>query len=123
MNWKDIKEKILIFGEEDYVFADMFVAIVNELNTKEKKNVHDDTLNMLYELLRDRLVDVFILRKEKKEIIDIIKYNINDEKDIIQLLKTIKDEWKLFNYDLPQPNQLFWVTTTDKGIGLIDNEE
>lgn len=123
MNWKDIKEKILIFGEEDYVFADMFVAIVNELNTKEKKNVHDDTLNMLYELLRDRLVDVFILRKEKKEIIDIIKYNINDEKDIIQLLNTINEEWKLFNYDLPQPNQLFWVTTTDKGIGLIDNEE
>lgn len=68
MNWKDIKEKILIFGEEDYVFADMFVAIVNELNTKEKKNVHDDTLTMLYELLRDRLVDVFILRKEKKKL-------------------------------------------------------
>ncbi|SUX48469.1 hypothetical protein [Chryseobacterium indoltheticum] len=30
MHWKNIKDKVLIFGEDDYVFADMFVSIINE---------------------------------------------------------------------------------------------
>lgn len=30
MLWKDVKDKILVFGEDDYVFADMFISIIKE---------------------------------------------------------------------------------------------
>jgi len=118
MDWNEVKEKILIFGIEDYVFADMFVSIVSELNAKD--NIHN-TFSILHELLRERLIDIFLFKKGKNEIIDIIKFSFNEEKDIVQLIKKIDEEWKLFNYDLPEPNQLFWVTTTDKGIEVVNN--
>ena len=52
MNWESIKDKILIFGEDDYIFANMFISIINEY--EKVQNLEDlkfFTYSMLTELM------------------------------------------------------------------------
>lgn|GEM_PF-7005975 len=120
MTWKYIKDKILVWGEDDYVFADAFVSIVHELDSSiEKMDLVQNTLKMLEELMIEGLIDVFILIKENNEIIDVVPCNIFDENDIFKFVKNVKEEWKQLGYSFPKPDQLFWTTTNEKGLQLI----
>ena len=121
--WSYIKDKIIVFGENDYVFADMFISIISEF---ENINNNDDlkiyTFKMLNELMSENLIDAFTL---KNEIIDNeffivnILYKYENKIDIENFIKSIDNEWALLNYNLPEPNQLFWITTNEKGKQLI----
>ena len=118
MNWNEIKNKILIFGEDDYIFADMFISIVGEIDS-EKNNLIKNTFLMLKELIDDKLVEIYILNIKNNEIKDLIKYEIKCEEDVSKLIHIIDSEWQKINYQFPKPNQLFWATTTEKGCDLI----
>lgn len=120
MNSNKVIDKILIFGEDDYVFADMFIAIVSELNdSTSNTSVVENTFSILEKLLKEGLINIFILRHEKGKLVDVIKYKIINEGDIALLLEDINRQWKQFDYNLPEPDQLFWITTTDKGLEKI----
>lgn len=120
MNSNKVIDKILIFGEDDYVFADMFIAIVSELNdSTSNTSVVENTFSILEKLLKEGLINIFILRHEKGKLVDVIKYKIINEGDIALLIENINRQWKQFNYNLPEPDQLFWITTTDKGLEKI----
>ena len=112
MNWKYLKDKILVFGEDDYIFSDMFISIVSDyegcFNDGDKMLY---TYKMLREIMSEYLVDVFIV-KSNKELIPII---FNNALDIENFIIEIDKGWKKLNYKLPNPDQLFWLTTNSKG--------
>ena len=61
MNWERIKDKILIFGEDDYIFADMFTSIINEY--EKVQNLEDlkfFTYSMLTELMDEKLIRISV---------------------------------------------------------------
>ncbi len=112
MNWERIKDKILIFGEDDYIFADMFISIINEY---EKVQNFEDlkffTYSMLTELMDEKLIKIYVPKIDKGNIIQIIEYICNDKKSELEIIKIIDNEWKYIDYKIPQPNELFWITT------------
>lgn len=118
MNWNYVKDKILVFGKDDYVFSDMFISIVGEFDDVLN---NDDRILFCYEMLRElmseNLIDIFLL--DKKEL---IPFKFNCLEDINQFVNTIDREWKILNYEFPNPNQLFWITTNSKGKFLIDSK-
>ena len=114
MEWNYIKDKILVWGEDDYVFADAFVSIISEFNS-DNDHLIRNTFSMLRELISEELISVYILKTQKEEIIELINYHFNDPEDIEEFIKGVNKEWSQINYKLPQPNQLFWISTNEKG--------
>jgi hypothetical protein len=116
MDWNYIKDKILVFGEDDYIFADMMISILDEFDSvvnKESKRIF--TLQMLHELMQEKLIDVFYVTETEFE-----SYNYDSEDDILKFIDEIDLRWSKLNYELPLPNELFWATTTQKGKKLIE---
>lgn len=114
MDWNYIKDKILVFGEDDYIFADMMISILDEFDSvvnKESKKIF--TLKMLHELMQEKLIDVFYVTE-----IEFEPYNYDSEDDILKFINKIDLRWSKLNYELPLPNELFWATTTQKGKKL-----
>lgn len=114
MEWNYSKDKILVWGEDDYVFADAFVSIISEFNS-DNDHLIVNTFSMLRELISEELISVYILKTQKEEIIELINYHFNDPEDIEEFIKSVNKEWSQINYKLPQPNQLFWISTNEKG--------
>lgn len=95
MNWERIKDKILIFGEDDYIFADMFTSIINEY--EKVQNLEDlkfFTYSMLTELMDEKLIKIYVPKIDKGNIIQIIEYICNDKKSELEIIKIIDNEWK-----------------------------
>lgn len=60
MDWEYIKDKVLVFGEEDYVFIDMIMSIVKEFdNAVNKETTKIYTCLLIEELMRENLIDIF----------------------------------------------------------------
>ena len=38
-NWLYIKDKIIVLGEDDYVFADMFISVISEFKNSNKEDL------------------------------------------------------------------------------------
>lgn len=110
MHWKNIKDKVLIFGEDDYVFADMFVSIINEY---DKIVTNDDlrryTFKMLEELMDENLIKVYLLNDNAKDL-QINLYDYSNKQNKMDLISLLDKKWRQINYRLPQPNELFWIT-------------
>ncbi|WP_291287870.1 hypothetical protein [Flavobacterium sp.] len=114
MDWNYIKDKILVFGEDDYIFADMMISILDEFDSVvNKKSKRVFTLKMLHELMQEKLIDVFYVTETEFE-----SYNYDSEDDILNFISEIDLRWSKLNYELPLPNELFWATTTQKGKKL-----
>ncbi|WP_166923477.1 hypothetical protein [Flavobacterium poyangense] len=117
MDWNYIKDKILVFGEDDYIFANMMISILDEFDSvvnKESKRIF--TLKMLHELMEEKLIDVFYVTETEFE-----SYNYDSEDDILKFIGEIDLRWSKLNYELPLPNELFWATTTQKGKKLTQS--
>ncbi len=122
-SWSHIKDKIIVFGEDDYVFAAMFISIMSEFeNISNNNDLKIYTFKMLNELMNENLIDVFTLKNEiidNKIFVDKTLYKYENKIDIENFIKNIDNEWALLNYNFPEPNQLFWITTNKKGKLLI----
>lgn len=70
---------------------------------------------MLKELISEELINVYLLKTQKEEIIEVINYHFNNPEDIEGFIKNVNKKWSQINYKLPQPNQLFWIATNEKG--------
>ncbi|SHM97189.1 hypothetical protein [Flavobacterium chilense] len=117
MDWNYIKDKILVFGKDDYIFADMMISILDEFDSvvnKESKRIF--TLKMLHELMQEKLIDVFYVTETEFK-----SYNYDSEDDILKFIGEIDLRWSKLNYELPLPNELFWATTTKQGKKLTQN--
>jgi hypothetical protein len=115
MDWDYIKDKILVFGEDDYIFADMMISVLGEFDSavnKESKRIF--TLKMLQELMYEKLIDVYYVSETEFE-----SYNYDSDDDISKFIEEIDLRWSKLNYELPLPNELFWATTTQKGKRFI----
>ena len=122
MNWEYLKDKILVFAEDDYVFADMFISILSEYENDKIEDIKISTFKMLQELMNENLIDVFILENKlhkKKKVLDNIFYKYETKQDIENFIKKIDKEWEFINYRLPEPNELFLIATNEKGKLLI----
>lgn len=123
MKWESIKDKILVLGEDDFVFADMFVSIISQYNgLKTNEDIKESSLKMLRELMTEKLIDVFVLKKEKinnKVVISNILYNYDSLKSINVFLINLDKDWTFYNNRLPQPDELFWISSNEKGKLLI----
>ena len=122
MDWKYLKDKILVFGVDDYVFADMFISIISENEDNKIENLKIAIFKMLQELMNENLIDVFVLENKvymNKTVVDNIFYKYETEQDIENFVRKVDREWALINYQLPRPNELFWITTNEKGKLLI----
>ena len=120
MDWEYIKDKILVWGEDEYVFSDIFVSIIGENSTNQ--DLVTTTYVMLRELMNEKLIDVFVLENKvymDKKIVDNILYKYETKEDIENFIIKIDKEWTMLNYQLPNPDKLFWLTTTEKGKELI----
>ena len=110
-DWDEIKKKILSFGEDDYVFADMFVLIINEYeNVRTNEDLRIYTIGMLDELMENKLIKIYLLRKDENNILinEESKYDTFEQKD--KLIKIIDESWKALEYRIPNPDELFWIT-------------
>lgn len=126
MSWEKLKDKILVFGENDYVFADMFISILleNQNNNISVEDIKILLFKMLNELMNEKLINVFILKNEEKngkKMVINISYSYKNINDIENFIGIIDKEWVLLNYKFPKPNELFWVTTSEKGKSIIKN--
>lgn len=111
MKWDYIKEKILAFSEGDYVFADMFISIINEYNgVQNQEDLKLYTYAMLKELMDENLIKIYILYLDKMGNLKKNIYNYHNEESKKVLINIIDDAWKNKNYSLPLPNELFWIT-------------
>ncbi|MFD2600853.1 MULTISPECIES: hypothetical protein [Flavobacterium] len=117
MNWGYTKDKILVFGENDYVFFDMFLSIIEEfekVEDVESRMIY--TLIMLKELMNEKLVDVYLVSEKKIE-----EYVYFSVEDIERLGSTISFKWAEINYSLPERDVFFCITTTQRGIECVNN--
>lgn len=120
MTWKYLKDKVLVFGEDDYIFSDMFISIVSEIEYRcNDENRMLFTYKMLRELMSEKLVDVFIVKPNEQ----LIPFIFNTAQDIENFLTHIDKEWKKLNYKVPNPDQLFWLTINSKGRLEIENHD
>lgn len=117
-NWLYIKDKIIVLGEDDYVFADMFISVISEFKNSNKEDLKIYTFKMLQELMIENLIDVFVLKNEKNMVNNML-YKYENEIDIEKFIKNIDKKWALLGYQLPEPSELFWITTSEKGKLLI----
>jgi len=119
MTWEYVKDKVLVFGEDDYVFADIFIAIIQEFDkVEDKETAKLYTHIMLEELLAEKLVTAYLV--DSKELVE---YDCDSAEKIKSFIKVIDNEWEHIKYTLPQPNQLFWITTTEKGLEYIKKND
>jgi len=115
MTWEYVKDKVLVFGEDDYVFANMFIAIIHELpEVEDKETIKLFTYIMLEQLLAEKLVIAYRVSRQ-----ELIEYQCDSTEEIKTFIKGIDDEWAGLKYLLPEPNQLFWITSTEKGVDHI----
>lgn len=121
MTWNDVKEKLLVFGEDDYVFADMFISIINEyINSSNKNDLIVLTYTMLRELMDENLINIFVLTISEKGVVNPNFYSYNDKKSKDDLIEYIDSKWKEMDYRLPFPNELFWIETISKNSDVVD---
>lgn len=121
MTWEYVKDKVLIFGEDDYVFADIFIAIIQEFyKVEDKEALKLYAYIMLEELLTEKLIMAYLVSPE-----ELVEYDCDSAEKIKSFIKIIDNEWAGLIYFRPLPNQLFWITTTEKGSDYIkkSNEE
>lgn len=119
MIWNQVKFVVLAFGEDDYLFADMFISIIgkfNKVDDKESKIIY--TFLMLKELMHEGLVEVFFVSETTTD-----KYEFKASEDIDYFIEKINTEWKELSYELPKPNQLFWITSTEKGLEYLKQND
>lgn len=122
MNWEYIKDKILVWGEDDYVFSNVFVSIIGEYRHETNQDLVTNTYLMLHELMSENLIDVFVLENKMyidKKVVDNLFYKYKTKEDIENFIIKIDKEWTLLNYQFPEPNELFWIMTNEKGKSLI----
>jgi hypothetical protein len=117
-DWSYIKDKIIVLGENDYVFADMFISVISEFENSSKVDLKIYTFKMLQELMNENLIDVFVLKNEMN-IVNNILYKYENKIDIENFIKNIDIEWAILGYKFPEPNELFWITTNEKGKLII----
>ncbi|MCX8531950.1 hypothetical protein [Chryseobacterium luquanense] len=111
-DWEEIKKKILLFGEDDYVFADMFISIVNEYeNIHNIEDLKIYAMAMLNELMESNLIKIFLLKKDEKNILINEEYSFKTPEQKKDLIKIIDERWKALQYRLPNPDEIFWVTS------------
>jgi len=118
MDWEYIKDKVLVFGEDDYVFSNVFVAIISEHRYKTNKDLVTNVYLLLQELMQENLIEVFILKtelKDGKKVVENLLYKYENNIDVENFIKKVDEEWALSNYRLPEPNELFWITTNENG--------
>ena len=118
MNWGYIKDKILVFGEDDYVFSDMFFSIIGEFGKVE--DIETRTLYafvMLKELMQEKLITVYRISEKTLE-----EYVYSSESDIEKLISAISLEWKNIGYSLQGSELFFCVTSTEKGIECVNRK-
>lgn len=109
MNWNYIKDKIQVFGKDDYVFADMFISIIktfDDIHNKEDIKLY--TLKMLQELLKEKSIDFYIAKG-----FDIIPIKYDSDDEIKEIIRMVDKDWSLIGYRLPEPNELFWISLKD----------
>ena len=118
MDWEYIKDKVLVFGEDDYVFSNVFVAIISEHRYKTNKDLVTNVYLLLQELMHENLIEVFILKtelKDGKKVVENLLYKYENNIDVENFIKKVDEEWASSNYRLPEPNELFWITTNENG--------
>ena len=90
----------------------MFISIIGDYDGIDTdNNLVFCTYTMLSELMHDKLIKIFTLKYDDlgKLIITNFKYdNLILKK---KLLKIIDIEWKNIEYQLPSPDELFWITS------------
>lgn len=117
MLWKDVKDKILVFGEDDYVFADMFISIIKEYDKViNQEDLQVYTFTMLEELMNENLIKIFLLYNDKDGVLQTYLYEYSDTKAKVHLINLLNEKWKEITYRLPSPTELFWLTSDLKII-------
>ena len=117
MLWKDVKDKILVFGEDDYVFADMFISIIKEYDKViNQEDLQVYTFTMLEELMNENLIKIFLLYNDKDGVLQTCLYEYSDTEAKVNLINLLNEKWKEIGYRLPNPTELFWLTSDLKII-------
>ncbi|WP_432671543.1 hypothetical protein [Flavobacterium sp. SM2513] len=116
MNWEYLKDKILVFGDDDWIFSDMFISIVGDYEgcfNDEDRMLY--TYKMLREIMSDNLIDIYFIKPNE----NLTPFIYNNAQDIDYFISKIDVEWKKQNYKVPDPDQLFWATTNSNGKSQI----
>ena len=117
MLWKEVKDKILIFSEDDYVFADMFISIIKEYDkVTNQEDLQVYTFAMLEELMNENLINIFLLENNETGVLKTCLYEYSDTKSKVHLINLLNQKWKEIGYRLPTPAELFWLTSDLKII-------
>lgn len=107
MDWDIIKNKIEDFIIDDYVFADMFISLVEKYdNVEDKQSLRLFVLKMLKELMQSNSAIIHIVSETSLNKVEYVS-----EDDVNRILNWIDMEWAKIDYRLPLPNQLFWISS------------
>src|SRR5690606_4499021 len=116
MTWNYVKDKVLVFGEDDYVFSCMFAGIISEYDKVEgAESEIFYTYIMLKELMDEGLVEVYLIPGNNIE-----EYIYSSEEDIETFISIIDTRWKEIKYSLT--DFLFAVSSTEKGVECVKNK-
>jgi hypothetical protein len=107
MDWNTVKNKIEDFITDDYVFADVFISLVEKYDkVEDNESLRLFALKMLKELMQSNTIFIHIVSETSLK-----KIEYASAEDIDRILNYIDTEWSKIDYRLPLPNQLFWISS------------
>ena len=109
--WELLKKFTILMCNDDLYFLSNIIFLVwehnNYLPNISKEKLQEDTLNLIKELHRERLIKVFSLTTD--EVVEL--KNLDTE----EIIKFIKVEWDKTNEKIPDENKIAWFETSLKG--------
>lgn len=106
-SYEQLIEKVYNHAKRDYIFFPFLIGYVKQFLKKDEitEDVRNSVFQLLYDLSLHKKVKIFFVNE--KNMFEAEWSSIEELKDII---KQIEAKWKTLNYQMPEVNEIIWVT-------------